>query len=394
MKIVIAAVMFSPNLGDGLIAECLTSLIREERPEAEVVWLDLAGRTEFVEPSGGLRTRVLGLLSWLPQSLSHPISAQLVQRQIQGRLAPNIPEALEGADLLIIGGGQLLGDANLNFPLKLAHVVAAAEARNIPVALHGVGVAAKWSDRGRSLFAKTLQSPNLKFISVRDDASAKSLARHYAALGPDPAQAIRVYPDPGLCTDRLKTSTTIGLLGGGPRIGVGIVHPAALATHSSGRPVLRRRDAFRAYKEMITALTSAGAQVQLFTNGAGEDEEFLDDFILRVGVLPSTDTIARFRTPLELADFMQNIDAVASYRLHACIAANAVGTKAVGFRWDKKIDAYFQMTGQPECLFNAPSDSPALVDALLSPISPVASKQLSRLKPKVRAGVRALLATG
>ena len=47
-------VKYSPNLGDGLLAECLEAELRSARPGVETRSIDLAGRTAYGE---GLKHR-------------------------------------------------------------------------------------------------------------------------------------------------------------------------------------------------------------------------------------------------------------------------------------------------------------------------------------------------
>ena len=53
MKVVICAVPYSDNLGDGVIAQTLTQIILLKYPFADVKLLDIAGRTDFA--CGGFR---------------------------------------------------------------------------------------------------------------------------------------------------------------------------------------------------------------------------------------------------------------------------------------------------------------------------------------------------
>ncbi|MFK7875489.1 MAG: polysaccharide pyruvyl transferase family protein [Paracoccaceae bacterium] len=391
MKIVLAAVMFSPNLGDGLIAECLGAAFREADAETEVIWLDLAGRTEFVAPSSGLRTIVLDLLARLPKGISNRLAATLVRSQIRNRLAPNVSTALNGADLMVIGGGQLLADANMNFPLKLAHIVKRAEAYECPIAIHSVGVAQHWSKSGLDAFGHVLTSPMLRFISVRDDRSANNLQQHYSDLGQSPPCPITVVPDPGLCAGRLTHVPDYDVLSQRPNIGLGVVHPAALATHADTGSVMTVAQMSTAYIHLITALTACDAQVHVFTNGSGEDEKMLDTLWRQVGRYPNVQKVDRVGDPKRLVGFLKAMDAVASHRLHACIAANAVGTKAIGFRWDKKIDAYFEGSAQPNLLFDDVHATDQIVKKLLEPWCDTAQTKLQSLIPRVQNGAKQIL---
>ena len=388
MKIVLAAVMYSPNLGDGLIAECLTDAIQKTVPQAEVHWLDLAGRTVFVPPSGRMRTRLLNGLSRLPRAVSQPIAGTLVQLQIKRKLETHVPDTLKDADLLVIGGGQLLADANLNFPYKLMYLVEIASKYAIPIAIHAVGVSKTWSDAGRQLFEKVLNSPLIRSISVRDRASAENLAQHYRDLGQKPPCEIRITPDPALAAADLSEISVFEPHRSCRNIGLGIVHPAALATHSNA-PVSTVGKMIKTYAAMCEALIAWDMRVHLFTNGSGEDEDML------ARVMPhmpkSVRRVPRAETPKDLLGFIRAMDAVLSHRLHACIAANAVGRKAVGLRWDAKMDGYFDATRQREDLFDAIDQPKRLAHVLSLPMSAPSRAQIATMKPLIQAGVRQML---
>ena len=60
--VALAAVMYSPNLGDGVIAECISSVLHSEAGAAST-WLDLAGRTQFETGEVGARSVKLRILN-------------------------------------------------------------------------------------------------------------------------------------------------------------------------------------------------------------------------------------------------------------------------------------------------------------------------------------------
>lgn len=392
MRVLIAGVMHSPNLGDGLIAMCMTSLINGIDPDIKVDWLDFAGRTELAMGSSAGRTKVLAALARLPNWVSAPISAQLVQHQIRNRLAPRVPEKLDRADMVIIGGGQLLSDANLNFPLKISYLVRQIEARGLPFAIHGVGVSEIWSARAAQLFEPVLRSPNLRSISVRDAASASALKLHYSKLGVRPPCLINHAPDPVLCADALQLPDIPRAGQLGRRVGIGVVHPAVLATHGSDTARMSVEQMISDYTALANALVQHGVRVHFFTNGAGEDEELLDALFQSMPANPAWHRTPRRTSPRELAAFLKSLDAVASHRLHACITANAYGVKAVGFEWDPKINAYFDLTNQSENLFAGLDWLGGTTEALITGLEPQVRARIESLKPLVVADLERMLA--
>ncbi|MCV3273955.1 polysaccharide pyruvyl transferase family protein [Roseobacter sinensis] len=365
MTLLLAAVMYSPNIGDGVIAEC----IRAAAP-ADIEFLDLAGRTGYAEAEAPLRRRLLAGLSRLPAPLADRIAEQLVTAQIRRRLDPLLPQALARTDALLIGGGQLLADANLNFPLKLHRLICAADDR--PIGLHAVGVAAGWSPRAAALFRDLLSHSNLRFLSVRDAASKHNLEAHLAALGLNHLDPPLVFPDPGvLCAP---------LLGDGPRapvapparhIGLGVTHPTALRLHGGAAggghwPAWYARLARRA--------VARGLTVTLFTNGAFEDEACLDETIRHLADIDphALRRAPRPDRPAALLHLISGLDAVISHRLHASIVAYSAGVPPIGLPWDRKLEGFFDLIGRPDALLRQPQPEPDEILARLGapPLDP------------------------
>lgn len=390
MKILLVGVMYSPNLGDGLIAECLTQVLTSTDDRIEVTWLDLAGRKGFERPKSSYRTHVLSALAKLPRWASDLIAGQLVRRQIHTCLSHQIPNDLKAYDFVIVGGGQLLSDVNLNFPLKLRYLVRQIEKAGVGFAIHGVGVSKTWSRMGASIFAPVLASPNLRYVSVRDSASRKALKDHCDRQKISCPMDIQIFPDPVLCAQALCLPDQTRTAALGRRVGIGVVHPAALATHSDTKQPPTIDDLIQVYRGLADDLVQHGAHVHFFTNGAGEDEEMLDRLFRMFPDQLGWHRTLRRTTPYELAAFLKSLDAVASHRLHACITANALGVKAIGFEWDRKVNAYFEMTDQSENLFIDPGDK-GVVLAILSGLDQQTRATIENCVPAVRAGVRSML---
>src|SRR6056297_1732778 len=119
MRIVQFGLPYSPNLGDGVIAECFAHGVGEVAPGASVTAIDLSGRPGFGAAVVANRARALAVLRRLPRPARHAV-VQARLRRVLSRVAPRWREALVGADLAVIGGGQIFSDADLNFPVKVA----------------------------------------------------------------------------------------------------------------------------------------------------------------------------------------------------------------------------------------------------------------------------------
>ena len=343
MKVALVNVKYSPNLGDGLIAECLEWALGECLPNAEFVSVDLAGRTAYDPDSGSGRSRALAALAHLPKPARRLAVATLLRALIEMRYKATWTSLLDGCDRLVLGGGQLLADADLNFPLKIRSVAALAGARKLPSAVFGVGVSKDWSAAGTRLFRSAMDDLKPDYVAVRDEASAANWATHFnCAAHP----AARLCRDPGLLAASVYPAPPRPARPR-PFIGLGVVHPLTLNLHTHGAP-LSLTAALGAWKSIVSALHARGADVALFTNGPSDDEAFLES-ILEAAAAAAPGRTLRLPKPRRPADLVTNIagcDAIAAHRLHANIVAFACKVPHVGLGWDAKLPAFFASAGR------------------------------------------------
>lgn len=387
MNILLAAVMYSPNIGDGVIADCFCAAAPND---VQISKLDLAGRLDYGGADGesNARHRVLAALSVLPANLSDAIARQLVSAQIRHRLKPLLPNALANKNGVLIGGGQLLADANLNFPLKIHSLVGAAAARDVPFGIHSVGVSATWSSSAARLFGDVLGHPKLRFLSVRDTQSRDNLMRHLSHLGLGHIDPPQVFPDPGFLAATLTepTKTPVFPL----HVGLGITHPTAISLHGGERPA---QDWPVWYAECARAIVERGFRVTLFTNGAIEDE----DCLARTAALlydlagPQITYAPRPRKPTDLVHLISEFGAVIAHRLHASIVAYSSGAIPIGLPWDRKLEGFFKLIERPENLMQTAQPVPRVLAQMVSAAS-IDRERQANLRKSARDGVRAAVA--
>ncbi|MFC5584146.1 polysaccharide pyruvyl transferase family protein [Nitratireductor kimnyeongensis] len=337
MRIVIFNVRYSPNLGDGILAECLERQLGLALPDAEIETVDLAGRTSYGNQDQG-RSGALRLLQSMP-----PLARRmLVERVIGSKLSAlreSWREKIAAADAVIIGGGNLFQDDDLNFPLKIAQVLELCCEQGRPVAIHAVGVGQHWSRRAAILFG-TLRRCKVIRVTVRDPDARRNWQEHFPdrpspELAPDPA--LTLQPQSRDVQKRVR-----------PLVGLCVTHPLILKRHAGAQvqhiPLATVPD----YVALAAALLDSGRDVVFFTNGAVEDHACLKQIESKIA---DTRTAAfkrcRFAgrpdTPQELVALLGTLDVVVAHRLHACITAYALGVPPVGMGWDQKVEAFFRM---------------------------------------------------
>lgn len=394
-RIVLFGLPFSPNVGDGVIADCLAYALVQQMPGVTIQTIDLAGRTG---PGKGLVRRgpALFLLGHLSPGLRQHVVAFALRRLLR-RLGPDWTHAVKGADFVLFGGGQILSDVDLNFPLKLDAAARIATAAGVPMGIVAAGVAANWSARGAALFA-TLGQGDLRHVALRD---AGSIA-HWTAQMPQAG-----LPVPVLCRDPgLLAAQCYGLAGPDGRgqpspddapVGVGIADPAELALHAD-MGIGDRVGLMGFYADLVLALGQRGTRVRLFCNGADDDAAFMEQLFLspRLTALRHAGLVEmapRPATGAELAQIIAGCHAVVAHRLHACIVAYTLGRPFVGLAWDSKLDGFLQSVGLQDRLGDAAEGAESVVrqldQAITCGISPVES---DRVRAECRTQIASVLA--
>ncbi|WP_158243149.1 polysaccharide pyruvyl transferase family protein [Acidimangrovimonas sediminis] len=384
MKLVLFGLPYSPNLGDGVIAECLAHALRDLVPGAEVVTVDLSGREGFGQVTVRNRSAVLKLLGALPRPARHALVTWKLGRMLDAA-EPRWRAAVEGAGAVLIGGGQLFSDADLNFPLKIARAAGIAGTAGVPVAIHAVGVSRNWSAAGARLFSRVFAA-DLRRVAIRDAPSIAAWKAQVAGASPVPVSA----RDPGLLA--------AACYGPAPRqegwVGLGVTDPALLGYHADAE-VAGRGAGFT--EALARALVAGGQRVLLFCNGAEEDRAALEALADPLGDLIAAGQvrIAPVSTrPAELAHLVGGLDGLVAHRLHACILGYAYGRPVVGLGWDRKVESFFASVEAERFCVTDPAARPEAVAATVAGAlaSGVDATVHGRALDEARAAVQAALA--
>lgn len=339
MKVALLNVKFSPNLGDGLLSECLEGALEDSGHQITARSIDLAGRTAF---SGGsaFRGPMLSVMQRLPTMVRSPLTYLMLSALVRYRLRRVYARQLTDADAVVLGGGNLIADSDLNFPIKIAGALHEAEHRNLPVAVFGVGVGDSWSRIGKAVFRHAFATARLIDVKVRD---RRSQYIWNTVFDSDEIPAGGLVRDPGLLA-----AARYGVAAptqGGP-IGLCLTHPVLLRYHATDDQV--HGDIETWFGLFAQALVAAGHRVVLFTNGSPEDRRLRDAIGPKL-VAESDGAIScapDFATPGELVHFIAACSLVVAHRMHACIAAHAVGVPTIGLSWDPKLDSFFALAGR------------------------------------------------
>lgn len=344
-------VKFSPNLGDGLLAESLEKALHElgAAPDGTSS-VDLAARQAY-SPGAISRSVLLKALNSLPTPLRRAAIRVPLELLLSRRWRPHYEANLEDAQALVIGGGNLFSDMDLNFPSKLAAVLSIASKRRLPTAIYGVGVAGGWSTTGLAMMRRALFAARPQYVSVRDKASKERFDAMFADACKCEADVVR---DPGILVSRyvepVKDELEVR------PVGLCVTSAISISYHSNLNATEAQLSDW--YVALATRLAANDRPLLAFTNGSPEDEIFLDGIEARLAAAVqgkfSRSTVAN---PTELARLISGLDVLVAHRMHALIAGFSYGVPIFALAWDPKVDAFMDSIGLGEHIVPATDDN-------------------------------------
>jgi len=361
MKYVIAAVPYSDNLGDGVIADNLEHFLKRNAV-SDVQLCDISYRHEVSTFKNKESTMEYFLK--FPQFIRQLIVLMFFSLKYFRVGKKYLHDKLVNCDRLLIGGGQLISDVDLNFPLKLYFLIKVAEKFDIETRVVAVGVANKWNFISKWFMGRVLTSKCIVDISVRDELSKSNLQQHFNIT------EVKIIPDPALMStlvdeykyDDAKSSEKV--------VGLGVADIGGL-NYSSDIVNTHNDNDIKYITSIVRKNNVLGIQVSLFTNGATEDERFLHEYIIPALKKEALDytCIERCKTPTELVKKISEFDFVVAYRLHANIIASSFKIPYFAIGWDNKVISFFRSQNREEYVFKNLKDIDSHYEDIISSLN-------------------------
>lgn len=353
-------VKYSPNLGDGLLSECLEHALVELGADPRSHSIDLAAREQFGDVMAG-RGAIMKALDMMPGPLRKLAVRAPLALHARMKWQPHYAAGLEGADAVVVGGGNLLADLDLNFPTKLSLAVDQAAERGLPLAIYGCGMSSGWSKTALKWCRRSFAQSNVKAVFLRD---AASKAIWDELMGDATGHEAQIVRDPGLlATYRYPAPARTS--GERPVAGLNIMSPIAIRYHATGAPTQERLTKW--YLDVARLLVAEGYEVHAFTNGSPEDRDYFSELQPQLRAIAMERDIAFLdqRDPTGLCAHLAGFDALIAYRMHAVIGAYSYRVPTVALRWDRKLDSFMQSVGLEDWMLDVATGSPEDCVALL-----------------------------
>lgn len=248
---------------------------------------------------------------------------------------------------VVIGGGNLLMDNYLNFPLLILRIVRQCERHGVPVKLFSIGAGKRYSWLGRRIIKRIVQSKAVTCVVCRDG-NTYDLVQGIA--GASARHKVLCSVDSGLYLSR---SDTLAANPGAQAhtVGLGVIAPSVLQAVTPDHPMADARYALQWWDALIGSLAEhIGAEhIELISNGSGVDNDFARAVWRTLSPkYPGLSVCTSIASPADLLQRIGNYKALAAYRMHAAVTAMALDVPVIGFEWDPKVLQLFTYCGKSD----------------------------------------------
>ncbi len=341
-KTLFAGEYSSRNVGDGIIKLALKKLCRDHDIEADFkdFFGNPVGETSFTLAHGKPKKNTLKTALLQSSAVNYAISVLFYFTRYR-KIAASY-ETRRYAQV-VIGGGNLLMDNFLNFPLLILRIVQQCERNATPVKLFSVGAGKEYSWLARNIVSRIVRSPAVGCVMCRDSHSFQLVS---AAAGERHAHKVKSGFDSALYLER----------DGAPRltqdiVGLGVIAPSILKMLTPEHPMSNRQYALAWWEGVVESLAAriGAAKIELISNGSNLDNEFALELWARLAPkYPGISVCADVRSPADLMAKIGGYRALAAYRMHAAVTAMALEVPVIGFEWDPKVLHMFTYCGKRE----------------------------------------------
>ncbi|WP_198029973.1 polysaccharide pyruvyl transferase family protein [Oceanobacillus manasiensis] len=342
-NILVCGVGNSKNLGDRLIAETVNLIIKKINNQYRITNFDFTmGSIDDLPKKPNIKLNSESLIKKFTPNTLRRFKVYSNYKKNTG-LKIELKKRVMESDIVVIGGGQLLIDNCLNFPLGIKNVIDEAKRYNKPVIFTFVGGRAPWGERAKSLFLEALEYSS--YISVRDSDTKAFLV----SLDPGLNKKVIITSDPALFLNEMCSIKSNN--NSKTQIGLGVMDPNEFK--KSNDSFVSRKECARWWTSLAEKLVSYGYEVNIFTNGAPTDNGFVEYFLKTQ--LEKTKGVSIRKYPSnyeELIDVIYQQDLVVAQRLHACLPSISFMKHTFGIKWDIKVQSIFKELELEDYLIN------------------------------------------
>lgn len=354
-KILVCGVPNSDNLGDKVIAESMKFILNKVDEGYKIENFDITDGRAISKANA--EPILLNSNSLYKKVIPNFMRRLKVQRNYKRNsiLITEVEEEVRNSDLIIIGGGHLLIDNYLSFPIGIYNIVKEAKKNNIPVSIAFVGAKGPWSYFAKKKFLEVLNYA--KHISVRDSDSKEFLT----SINKELEEKVIILSDPALFVDEIEKSKK--KVNSRKHIGLGVMDPNEMLRHSNVK--WDRDEAAKWWITLTKKLFENNFEVSIFTNGAKTDNAFVENYLKKnLQKYENVNFIEYPKNYKELLKTISNFEIVIAQRLHACLPSISYKNITYGIKWDRKLENIFKDLFLDNYLINCDDDIDELFEKI------------------------------
>lgn len=282
---------------------------------------------------------------------------------------------LRAADLLIIGGGNLIMDHSLLSPIQFLATCCVGNLSGVKIFVAAIGAGPIKYRMSAYLYRQSLRLVDR--ISVRDtyslevltDPNGINFSPNEVLLTADPAFTIAYQ-----CSDPVRSKRIIGI--------------SILDFQSTARTVAGDREKFEKYTKDMASLIEElinlkVAGVKLIPTDAPYDVMAMEDIAKQV----RDEQLLCLEYPQNVDQLLRALcecDALVGTRMHSMILALTQYVPVVGLSWAGKIDSLFAAIGKPSYTFDIEDFDPKAVAGLVNEVSSRSSEFRADIEDKLK----------
>ncbi len=335
-KILVAGLVSDKNLGDKIIVDCTSYLLRSQLTDQQtsVEELDLRKYTEALGKHFQLKRKLAEDPDRVVKLFKFNFYKYLVKSATRF-----YKRKIEGNSLIVVAGGGMIKFKYQSVWLYISGLIFAANKLGIPVALNAVGVEGFDDNNPKCSYLKeALNSPNVISITTRDD--LKTLQEHY--LKGNQRLTARLVADPAVfsaSTYQVSPDQQSEL------IGIGLIRSNIFKDNGL---LISDDELIELYANILKRLNKQGMKWKLFTNGLPDDFVMARQIHNKLGTEFLASQIDVPQTPEELLRIIAQFKGVIAARLHACILSYSLEIPVIGLVWNRKLKFFGQNIGLAE----------------------------------------------
>lgn len=341
-KIIVAAEMYSNNLGDGIIFDAINKLITDvSYNKINIEALDLSGKEIFsINPCSYIekqekKSKLKTLLSRFKLVKKIYFFTSWILKD-KSTVKLKWSKIIKESDAVIIGGGQLITDENFYFPPRLYLVYKLCKIHKKPLAIFGCGVGNKWGFFARRTYSKVLNYAD--FVSTRDNISNEKIQ----TLGINSIH----HSDPAFYLSSNNNDND-----NDNNIYFNIQSPSDFRYFVPTLKNMTDNEYYFFWINLITEFNQLGYKITLHTNGHPQDIKTINLIYSLYEKSHPTSMLSILepaKTPNELITQLKNCTMLISTRMHAGIIAYSMLNKVIPISWDRKVNNVWAEFGTPD----------------------------------------------